>query len=66
MTRPLSKHAREVLASLGGSGRPSQDINPGVVNKLVSEGLAELYEAPSPYRTKAGTRCTWIRAKAAS
>lgn len=42
---------------------PAQEINFTVRDKLVLFGFAELYEAPSPYKThRPGTTVTFIRA----
>lgn len=40
--RPLSSFARSAIRDLGISARRANDYNPGVVNKLVQEGFAEL------------------------
>lgn len=49
--KPLSSHARQVLAGLIKYGpTPSQEINPGVCRKLVLEGYATDKMLPSPYK----------------
>lgn len=53
-THPLTPHATSELRSLRGGGRPRQEINPGVIDRLSREGLIETYDASSPYRTRKG------------
>lgn len=52
-THPLSKHAREVLDGLRITERPCSMINPGVVDRLLRGGLAELVQLRSPFPTHA-------------
>jgi hypothetical protein len=47
-THPLTAHAVEALRSLERTSRPRQDINPGVVNRLLREQLIELVDRPDP------------------
>jgi hypothetical protein len=55
--KPLTPHAlselRRIVRMTGGV--PRQEINPGVVNKLVKEKLARIVLAPTPYATRKGT-----------
>ena len=62
MTTSLSDHAMTVLRDLVRHGpRPSQEINAGVTDKFRKEGLAEFFEAKTPYPTRKGM-ISWIRA----
>jgi len=53
-THPLSDFAREVLRSLCVSAKPCQQVNPGVVNRLMRENLIEIVQLPSPYKKTKG------------
>ncbi len=66
-THPLSAHALSVLARLASmdDGIPCQAINPGVVNRLRREDLAEIYQRPSPYKTHKGAKISYLRITAA-
>jgi hypothetical protein len=57
--KPLSPHARRVLANLP---TPTLEINPGVTRKLVAEGLARHVSLPSPYPTHKGGNCDHLEA----
>ena len=50
-TRPMSATAREMLAKIKVAPIPAQEINPGVVDRLLREGCVELVNLPSPYKT---------------
>ncbi len=63
-THPLSDVARETLAKIRIAPMPAQEINPGVVNRLMREGCVELVNLPSPYK-KGGT-VTHLRMKEAN
>lgn len=52
-THPLSPHARSELASLD-APRPTQQINPGVINRLMRDNLIEIVSLPSPYASHRG------------
>ncbi len=54
-THPLSRAARDVLASIARAPMPRQEVNPGVANRLEREALVERFDMPSPYRTVRGT-----------
>lgn len=43
---PLSRHAIQVLHDLP---LPAQEVNPGVVRRLMAERLAEIAQRRSPY-----------------
>jgi propanediol dehydratase small subunit len=60
-TRPLTAHAKGVLRSLTHRDIPTREINPGVVDRLTRESLAELVLAPSPYKTHGGADCWHLR-----
>lgn len=57
-THPLSEHSRIVLVRLLQGAIPTQEINPGVVNRLTHgkpwEQLAWIVTRPSPYKTHRG------------
>lgn len=53
-THPLSSAALADLAMIGQSRRPSQSINPGVVNRLMREDLVETVQLASPYPSHKG------------
>lgn len=55
-THPLSAHAKEILRGLAIAERPCSLINPGVVNRLQREGLAEVVQMRSPFPTHAQNR----------
>jgi hypothetical protein len=60
---PPSAHAIHCLARIARSPLPACEINPGVRDKLQVFGYAELYQAPSPYKThKAAQTVAFIRA----
>lgn len=52
--RSLSEHAKDVLAKLAIADMPTQEINPGAVNRLIKGGLISIVDKPSPYRTIPG------------
>ena len=55
-THPLTEHAKGVLRRLRREAVPSQEINPGVVNRLCREHLAEIKDLRSPYAKHKGAR----------
>jgi hypothetical protein len=55
-THPLSAHARSELARIAKTPVPSQDVNPGVVNRLRRESLVELVQLPSPFASHKGRK----------
>lgn len=59
-THPLTEHGWRALEMLFRGAVPAQVINAGVVNRLLREDLAELYLAPTPYRTRKGN-ISWLR-----
>jgi hypothetical protein len=55
-TRALTHHAIDALQRLRRSSHvPRQEFNPGIVDRLTRGGLAEIIDAPSPYKTRRGT-----------
>jgi len=50
-THPLSPLAKACLSQIEKGPVPAQDLNPGVVNRLLREGTVELVTLPSPYPT---------------
>ena len=53
---PLSEHAIGVLREIAQDGpRPAQEINAGVIRRLLCEDLITLSMRPSPYRTRSGS-----------
>lgn len=53
-THALSPHAFGILVKLSAAPLPSQEINPGVINRLMRESLAMVVRLPSPYKTHRG------------
>lgn len=53
-THPLTDHAVEVMGTLKTRAVPAQEINPGVLNRLLREQLIDLIDKPSPYKTHRG------------
>ena len=53
-TPPLSPLAAEELRRINNRPRPRQQINPGVVNRLLREVLVEVVLLPSPYAIHKG------------
>ena len=53
-THPLSPHARGKLLEISGRPMPPQEVNPGVVNRLLREKLVETVDMPSPYKKDRG------------
>jgi DNA-binding PadR family transcriptional regulator len=50
----MSAHATARLRDLLAGPQPSQEFNPGVVNRLQRSGYVEIVHLPSPYRTRRG------------
>ena len=53
-SRPLTAHARAVLAEIEKAPVPASTVNPGVRTKLINAGFAEIVQLPSPYKTVRG------------
>lgn len=53
-THSLSVLAQGTLRRIQTTLVPCQEINPGVVNRLLQTGLVEIVSAPSPYRMHKG------------
>lgn len=54
-THPLSPHALSVLERIRLGPVPYQEINAGVIDRLLREGVVEVVHLPSPYKTVKGT-----------
>lgn len=65
MSRALTPHALAELENVARTPEPTTGINPGVVRKLVSEGLAEIIQAPSPFKIDRGKLRNHLTATAA-
>lgn len=59
---PLSEHALSVLGSIATDPKPCSQINPGVIRRLLDEGLAETVDLPSPYATHKGRSILHLKA----
>lgn len=64
-THPLSAHAIADLCFLAVMPVPSSSLNPGVINRLLREELAEIVQLPSPFKTHAGRLISHLRITAA-
>lgn len=53
-THPLSEHARNELADIAIRPVPRQSVNPGVVDRLMREGLVAEVMLMSPFKTHKG------------
>lgn len=62
--KPLSPHALGALARLGRRPLPCSEINPGVADRLMREGLIEQVELPSPFASHKGKRIGHYQLKA--
>lgn len=59
--RPLSVHALHALAELNRKSALSSQFNPGVTNRLLSGGLVELQNRPSPFAShRPGTHIDYL------
>lgn len=59
---PLSEHAFSVLGSATKAPIPCNQVNPGVIRRLMDEGLAETVNLPSPYATHKGKHISHLKA----
>jgi len=64
-TKPLSAHALAELGHIIKSPEPCLGINPGVVQKLTREGLAEIVWLPSPFKTHKGGNIAHLKVTSA-
>ena len=55
--RPLSPHAIAELRNMAYAPEPACAINPGVLSRLLREGLIEMVDLPSPFKTHKGGNC---------
>ena len=60
-THPLSTFALGVLRDLIGTPKPRQEVNPGVVDRLMRESLVEIVDLPSPYKAHKGGACAHLQ-----
>lgn len=65
VTHPLSPHAKHELREMLFAPLPRAAVNPGVVNRLLREALAEVVDLPSPFPTHKGARIPHLRITAA-
>jgi len=60
-THPLTDFAKAALGNIAKKPVPRQEINPGVVNRLLRESLVESVELPSPYLKHKGAGIEFLR-----
>lgn len=60
-THPLTDFAKAALSQIAKKPVPRQEINPGVVNRLLQESLVELIELPSPYKKNKGEKIAFLK-----
>ncbi len=60
-THPLSSAGFATLRSLRHRLIPTQEVNPGLVNRLMRDNLVEIVEHPSPYATHRGKSISHLR-----
>lgn len=60
-THPLSAHALAELRDIARRPQPCNGINPGVINRLLREGLAETVDLRSPFPTHKGSAIPHLR-----
>jgi hypothetical protein len=60
-THPLSNYARRALRELVDGPRPTQLINPGVVDRLQRGQFIEIVPLPSPFKTHKGANINFAR-----
>ena len=53
-THPLTDHAIGVLREISRDPIPSNEVNPGVLNRLFRESLVKFVMLASPYKTHKG------------
>lgn len=59
-THPLSAHAHEELENISWHPLPTLAVNPGVINRLIREGLVVIVDLPSPFRAHRGGTCAHL------
>lgn len=57
MASKLSVHAMTELKFIAREPLPRSTVNPGVVNKLLSENLVNSVQLPSPFKVHKGRNC---------
>ena len=60
-TRPLTAFAQGELRDLLRGTKPRQEVNPGVVDRLLRGMLVELVDLPSPYKSHRGRDCPHLK-----
>jgi hypothetical protein len=60
-THPLSQAALTVLLLLEEAPVPCSKVNPGIINRLDREDLAEVVDLPSPFRAHRGGTCPHLQ-----
>ena len=59
--KPLTDHARRALASLADAPVVKGMFNPGVTDRLLRGGLAEIVMLPSPFKRDRGRERQFLR-----
>ena len=57
----LSEHALAELRNISHGAVPRSSVNPGVVGRLLRDGLVEVTLLPSPFKTHRGARIDHLR-----
>lgn len=57
MASKLSAHAMTELKFIAREPLPRSTVNPGIVNKLLSEKLVNSVQLPSPFKVHKGGNC---------
>lgn len=60
-THPLSEHALGALRNIALGPVPTQEINAGVINRLLREDLITIEQMTSPYANGKGKLITWAK-----
>jgi hypothetical protein len=64
-THPLKPASLDALRRIAEKPVPRQELNAGVSNRLLREGLAESVDLPSPYASHKGRDIEHLRVSAA-
>lgn len=60
-THPLTDHGRRALASLLSAPVVKSMFNPGIVDRLLRGGLAEIVMLPSPFKKDRGRKRQFLQ-----
>lgn len=60
-TLPLTKFSLSVLSDLRIAPQPTQEVNPGVVDRLLRGALVRTVDLPSPYKAHKGGNCPHLQ-----